>query len=414
MTDNHSMVSAATVKMIQKKYEGLIHEFDERSRRLWAATEASALGHGGVAAVSRATGLSEGTIRSGRRELLENKRRTATKASYSRRVRQAGAGRKGVTEHDPDLVGALDALVEPTTRGDPMSSLRWTAKSTRNLAEELARQGHEVSHTKVGQLLREMDYSLQSTRKKKEGTSHPDRDAQFKYINRQVKSFQRDGQPVVSVDAKKKELIGDFANSGREYQPKGQPEPVRTHDFEIKELGKGIPYGLYDPTMNNGWVSVGIDHDTAQFAVATVRCWWRRMGSKTYRKARQLLITADSGGSNSARSRLWKYELQRFVDDTGLRVTVCHFPPGTSKWNKIEHRMFSHITENWRGRPLLSHTVIVNLIGNTKTRAGLRIRARLDTGSYPLGVKISDEEIEQLNMKPARFHGEWNYRILPR
>jgi len=281
------------------------------------------------------------------------------------------------------------------------------------LAEELARQGHEVSHTKVAQLLWEMDYSLQSTRKTKEGTSHPDRDAQFKYIGKRVKSFQRDGQPVVSMDTKKKELIGDFANSGKEFQPKGQPEPVLTHDFEIKELGKGIPYGLYDLTMNNGWVSVGIDHDTAEFAVATLRCWWRRMGSKTYRKARQLLITADSGGSNGSRSRLWKYELQRFADDTGIRVSVCHFPPGTSKWNKIEHRMFSHITDNWRGRPLLSHAVIVNLIGNTKTRAGLRIRASLDTGSYPLGVKVSDEELEQLNIKPAHFHGDWNYTIQP-
>jgi Rhodopirellula transposase DDE domain len=293
-----------------------------------------------------------------------------------------------------------------------MSPLRWTCKSTRRLAKELSQQGHIVSHTKVSQLLRELNYSLQSTRKTREGDTHPDRNAQFEYINQQVRLFQMHNQPVVSVDAKKKELVGDFANSGREYQPKGKPEDVRVHDFPDQHLGKVIPYGVYDLTQNCGWVSVGVDHDTAEFAVATLQQWWQRMGKQTYPDAHQLLVTADAGGSNSSRSRLWKSELQKLSETTGLDVSVCHFPPGTSKWNKIEHRLFSHITENWRGRPLVNHEVVVNLIANTSTRAGLYVEADLDLNPYPIGRKISDEELARVNLLQADFHGaDWNYVI---
>jgi hypothetical protein len=320
-----------------------------------------------------------------------------------------------VTAHDPALVAALEALVDPVTRGDPMSPLRWTCKSTRKLAEELTGQGHPVSRTTVAQVLEALGYSLQGTRKTQAGRAHPARNAQFEYINRQVQAFQQRGQPVVSVDAKKKELVGQFANAGREYQPKGQPERVRVYDFVDKKLGKANPYGVYDLTANAGWVSVGTDHDTAQFAVETLRRWWHHMGASAYPGARELLLTADGGGSNGSRSRLWKVELQRLADETGLAITVCHFPPGTSKWNKIEHRMFCHITENWRGRPLINHEVIVSLIANTTTRTGLRIKAALDVGHYPTGLKVSDEQMRALNLSPADFHGEdWNYTISPR
>ncbi len=296
-----------------------------------------------------------------------------------------------------------------------MSPLRWTCKSTRKLSAELEGQGHSISHTKVSQLLHDLDYSLQATRKTKEGASHPDRNAQFEYINEQVKAFQKRGEPVVAVDAKKKELVGDFANKGREYQPKGQPERVRVYDFADKELGKAIPYGVYDVTTNSGWVSVGIDHDTAQFAVETVRRWWGNMGSEIYTEASELLITADGGGSNGSRSRLWKVEIQKLADEANLTISVCHFPPGTSKWNKIEHRMFSYITENWRGRPLISHEVIVNLIANTTTTTGLQIEAELDLNRYPTGLKITDQQMKELNLHPADFHGkDWNYKIKPR
>jgi hypothetical protein len=316
---------------------------------------------------------------------------------------------------DLGLVAALEALVEPTTRGDPMSPLRWTCKSTRKLAKALANQGHEVSHTKVAQLLADLHYSLQGTRKSLEGAAHPDRDAQFRYINRCVKVCQRAGQPVISVDAKKKELVGPFANEGQEYQPRGQPERVRTHDFPDPKLGKICPYGVYDPTHNRGWVSVGVDHDTAQFAVESIRRWWAHMGHACYPHARALLITADGGGSNASRNRLWKMELQKLTDETGLVIHVRHFPPGTSKWNKIEHRMFCHITENWRGRPLISHEVIVNLIGNTTTETGLTIQAELDANTYPIGIKVSDEDLRAINLQPAKFHGkDWNYAIKPR
>ena len=405
------MISSAHEQTVRTKYQTLKPELDERGRRVWAATEALSLGHGGVAAVARATGLAESTIRLGKRELAKRSKRLKT----PRRLRHPGAGRKPLTTQDQDVLKALDALVEPTTRGDPMSPLRWTCKSTRRLAKELCRQGHPVSHTKVGHLLKELDYSLQATRKTREGASHPDRNAQFEHINARVKDFQQRGQPVVSVDTKKKERVGDFANGGREYQPKGSPERVRMYDFIDKHLGKAIPYGVYDMTQNCGWVSVGVDHETAEFAVATLQRWWQQMGQRMYPQAQQLLITADGGGSNGSRLRLWKVAVQKFSDATGLEISVCHFPPGTSKWNKIEHRLFSQITENWRGRPLLSLEVIVNLIANTATEAGLHVEAALDLNPYKTGKKVSDEELAQVNLYPAEFHGnDWNYVIKPR
>ena len=387
-------------------------ELDERACRYWAATEALELGHGGIQAVAEATGLGERTVRRGCEQLRQGDDGTA---SGVRRIRKPGGGRKALTERDQDLGRALEALVEPTTRGDPMSPLRWTCKSTRKLAQTLTDQGHGISHTKVAQLLEELDYSLQSTRKNLEGASHPDRDTQFRYINRCVKTFQRAAQPVISVDAKKKELVGPFANGGEEYQVKGQPEQVRTHDFADKELGKVCPYGVYDLTANRGWVNVGVDHDTAQFAVESIRRWWVQMGKTCYPDARALLITADGGGSNSSRSRLWKVELQKLADEMRLAIYVRHFPPGTSKWNKIEHRMFCHITQNWRGRPLIDHEVIVNLIGNTTTRAGLTIQATLDKNTYPTGIVVRDCDLRAVNLTPAKFHGkDWNYAINPK
>jgi hypothetical protein len=325
-----------------------------------------------------------------------------------------GGGRKRLVDHDLNLLRDLEALVDPVTRGDPMSPLRWTCKSAAKLAAELQARGHTVSERSVNRLLNVLDYSLQSNRKTLEGKGHPDRDAQFQHINRRAKAFQRQGQPVVSVDTKKKELVGQFRNGGREWQPQGQPEEVEVYDFVKKDLGKAIPYGIYDQTTNTGWVSVGIDHDTAEFAVETLRQWWRKMGSKVYPRAERLLITADGGGSNGSRCRLWKVELQRLADEIGLKISVCHLPPGTSKWNKIEHRMFCQITENWRGRPLVSRQVVVNLIGHTTTKTGLTIRSELDEGSYPTGRKISDEQMEGLAIRRDKFHGEWNYTIFPR
>jgi len=405
------MISSTQEQAIKAKYEALKSELDERARRLWAATEALSLGHGGVATVARATGLAASTVRLGKKALTS----PSQVLDAPRRLRRQGAGRTPLTTQDQTLLKALDALVEPTTRGDPMSPLRWTCKSTRRLAKELGQQGHHVSHSKVGQLLKVLNYSLQGTRKTREGASHPDRNAQFEYINAQVKDFQQRGQPVISVDTKKKELVGDFANDGREYQPQGVPERVRVHDFVDKHLGKAIPSGVYDMTHNCGWVGVGVDHDTAACAVATVQQWWQRMGQQMYPQAQHVLITADGGGSNGSRSRLWKVELQRFSDAAGLAVSVCHFPPGTSKWNKIEHRLFCHITENWRGRPLVSQEVIVNLIANTTTAAGLRVEAALDPTPYETGKKVSDEELAQVNLSPADFHGnDWNYVIKPR
>lgn len=396
---------------IAEKFKSLSDLLDERQRRLWAATEARALGYGGVSVVARATGLTRPTVAAGIKELSAAKK--SAPAKTQRRVRRAGAGRPRATQSNVQLRAALEELVESTTRGDPMSPLRWTCKSVRVLAAELTRQGHPVSHQRVSTLLQEAGYSLQANRKTREGASHPDRNAQFEHIAKRVKQFQRRGQPVISVDTKKKELIGDFKNAGREWHPKGQPPEVRVHDFQDKELGKAIPYGVYDLSANAGWVSVGIDHDTPEFAVESISCWWRRMGRKTYPQATELLITADGGGSNSSRARLWKVALQRMADATGLKISVCHFPPGTSKWNKIEHRMFCHITENWRGRPLVSHEVIVNLIASTTTTKGLQVKAALDKRPYPTGVQVDDETMAALRLTADKFHGDWNYTLSP-
>jgi hypothetical protein len=384
---------------------------DERLRRQWAASEARELGWGGVTTVASATGLSRTTITAGLRELRQP---AGIRAANLDRVRRPGGGRKRLTETDAGLLAALEALIEPVTRGDPESPLRWTCKSTRRLAQELTRQRHPVGSRTVAALLFEAGYSLQANRKTREGASHADRNAQSEYINTCVERFQARGQPVISVDTKKKELVGDFKNSGREWRPLGEPERVRIHDFQDPTLGKAIPYGVYDLVHNQGWVSVGIDHDTAQFAVNSIRRWWDEMGQACFGRASQLLITADGGGSNGYRSRLWKVSLQQLADALGLELTACHFPPGTSKWNKIEHRLFCFITQNWRGRPLLSHQTIVNLIGRTTTRQGLIVKAALDTNQYQTGIQVSDADLARVRLKPHPFHGEWNYSIHPR
>ena len=377
-------------------------------RRQWAASEALALPRGGMTLVSQATGMSRTTLWAGVRE-LQNPSDLPPAPRDPRRCRRPGGGRHLVEVDDPRLLEDLERLVNPATRGDPMSPLRWTCKSTRKLAEELQHRGHDVSHQTVALLLQAAGYSLQSNRKTRDGGSHPDRNAQFEFINTRVLTFQRRGQPVVSVDTKKKELIGDFKNNGEEWQPEGQPEEVRAKDFLDKQLGKAIPYGVYDQTLNKGWVSVGIDHDTAEFATETIRRWWNEMGRPTYRTAKELLITADGGGSNGTRNRLWKVCLQHLADETKLRVGVCHFPPGTSKWNKIEHRMFCHITQNWRGRPLTSREVVVNLIGNTRTKTGLEIHSELDESAYQTAIKVTDVELAAVRLKKDQFRGEWNY-----
>ena len=405
------MQIASAIEKIESKYRSLASVLDERARRHWAASEARAYGWGGVSAVSDATGMSPNTIRKGLAELAD--RQADPLAEVTTRLRKAGGGRKRLTETDPQLSQELDHLVSPSTRGDPQSPLRWTCKSTSHLAKELSRQGHPISARGVAHLLNDAGYSLQGNRKTLEGAGHPDRDTQFDYINANVKRFQQRGQPVISVDTKKKELVGPYKNNGREWQRKGEPERVDIHDFPDPELGKVIPYGVFDMSRNEGWVSVGIDHDTAQFAAQAIARWWHKMGAKRYPSAKKLLITADGGGSNGSRCRLWKVALQALSQRLGLPIYVCHFPPGTSKWNKIEHRMFSHITQNWRGRPLVSHEVIVNLIANTTTRAGLKIRAELDRGTYPTGIKITDAQLASLNLKPDNFHGEWNYAVLP-
>jgi len=394
---------------LARKFEVLARVLDERTRRLVAAAEAEAIGFGGVTAVAQASGLSRGTVIRGVAEL-----KTAPKLARGQRIRRSGAGRKRTVDQDATLKRDLEALVEPVTRGDPESPLRWTCKSVRQLASELTRAGHQTSHRMVAELLHEMDYSLQANRKTLEGSSHPDRDAQFHHITSKIREFQADREPVISVDTKKKELVGDFKNNGRELRPKGDPEKVRVHDFLIPELGRAAPYGVYDVTQNAGWVSVGVDHDTAAFAAQSIRRWWESMGTDAYPKAAKLLITADSGGSNGARVRLWKLELQKLADETGLEISICHLPPGTSKWNKIEHRLFSFISQNWRGKPLVSHQVIVNLIAATTTKTGLRVRAEVDPGKYPKGVKVSDKEVAAIRMERDSFHGEWNYTILPR
>jgi hypothetical protein len=398
---------------IEAKFAILRPLLDERARRLWAAVEARAIGRGGIIRVAEATGLSRATIRAGLQELARPDTPPGLQAP-TERLRRPGGGRKPLGTRDPHLVRALETLVDPVTRGDPMSLLRWTCKSAAKLAAALQAQGHTVSERTVNRLLHDLGYSLQANRKTLEGGHHPDRDAQFQYINRRAKAFQRQGQPVVSVDTKKKELVGQFRNGGREWHPQGHPEEVQVHDFPDEALGKVIPYGVYDEATNTGWVSVGIDHDTAAFAVETVRRWWRHMGSQVYPQAKRLLITADGGGSNGSRCRLWKVELQRLADETGLRISVCHFPPGTSKWNKIEHRRFCHITENWRGRPLVSREVVVNLIGHTTTKTGLAIRSELDENSYPTGREVTAQQMESLSIKRDKFHGEWNYTIQSR
>jgi hypothetical protein len=405
------MREAKRISRIRRKYRSLRPEMDERLRRQWAAAEARDAGWGGVTAVSEATGLSRVTITAGLRELEQPKRVRHAEAT---RVRRPGGGRKPVTETDPALWGSLEALIEPVTRGDPESPLRWTCKSTARLAEDLARQGHPVSARTVARLLYAEHYSLQANRKTTEGASHPDRNAQFEYINAQVRGFQSRGQPAVSVDTKKKELIGDFKNAGRTWRPRGHPEQVRVHDFKDAVLGKAVPYGVYDMLNNQGWVSVGISHDTAEFATNSIRRWWTQMGRRRFPRATRLLITADGGGSNSSRSRRWRVCLQDLADALALTLTVCHFPPGTSKWNKIEHRLFSFITSNWRGQPLISHQAVVNLIASTKTRTGLTVRAALDTTQYETNVKVSDAQLARVQIKPHDFHGDWNYTISPR
>jgi transposase len=447
------------LEILQEKYELLRPFLDERQRRLWAATEARTRGWGGITLVSQATHLHRQTIRMGIQELqtltgeapsagegsfiaergMEGTAETASEgkeeveegkfdpARGAREVREGrgetvllperrrrpGGGRKPLTQKDPTLLRDLERLVEPLTRGDPESPLRWTCKSTTNLAEELHRQGHSISVSKVGELLHQLGYSLQSTRKSHEGSTSPDRNAQFEHINAQAQAFRKRGQPVISVDAKKRELVGNYKNGGREWHPHGEPEAVEVYDFPDKTVGKATPYGVYDLARNEGWVSVGIDHNTAEFARSTIQTWWLRLGEEAYPDATDLLVIADGGGSNSSRSRVWKTEIQTLADRTGLSIGVCHFPPGMSKWNMIEHRMFCQISGNWRGRPLVSHEVIVELIGNTRTRTGLHIEAELDRSRYDTGRKISDDELEQVRIEPHSFHGEWNYTIRP-
>lgn len=396
---------------IEEKFRILSVVLNEAQTRLWAAVEARSLGRGGVSAVSRATGLSRTTITVGLGE-LEDPAHHARLATG--RVRRAGGGRKPITETQPGVAEALEELVAPATRGDPMSSLRWTSKSTAKLAAELQSQGFTADASTVADLLKAQGYSLQSTRKTLEGGDHPDRDAQFQHIAAQVAAFQAAGQPVISVDCKKKELVGEFKSGGREWQPKGHPEPVNVYDFVDDALFKAIPYGVYDLTRNEGWVSVGIDHDTAEFAAATIRQWWRRMGQARYRHATALYLTADGGGSNGSRNRLWKQEMQRLADDTGLTIHISHLPPGTSKWNKIEHRMFGQITLNWRGKPLRSLEAVVGLIAATTTKTGLKVRAAADQKSYRTGRKVSDDEMKALAITRSDFHGEWNYSFTPR
>ena len=389
---------------LQEKYEAIFPVLNERQRRVIAAADALFLGRGGVSQVARASGLSRTTIHRGLAELDEN-------GQASTRIRHPGGGRKSVVDQHPELLAALEALVEPVTRGDPMSPLRWTCKSTRQLAAVLEQQGYSISPPTVANLLHDLGYSLQANTKTLEGTAHPDRDQQFRYINAYVKRYLQNQRPVISVDTKKKELVGSYKNPGQTWRPKGDPEPVNVHDFPDKELGKAVPYGVYDIGHNLGWVNVGCDHDTASFAIESIRRWWVHRGQPLYPRVRTLLICADSGGSNGYRVRLWKRELQRLADTIGLDITVCHLPPGTSKWNKIEHRLFSHISMNWRAQPLTSHEVIVELIGSTTTQSGLRVEAQLDTNVYPTKIQVSDEEMAALRVTPHDFHGEWNYTV---
>jgi len=404
------MIGVDVIEQIRLKYEAFTPYLNEQTRRVWAAIEARSLGHGGISAVSEATGLSRNTIAAGQRTLEEAPEATVVAGG----IRKPGGGRKRVEDQDVGLIEALERLVEPTTRGDPQSPLRWTCKSVSKLAQALKQQGHCVSAKTVYTLLRSMDYSLQSNRKTREGKNHPERDAQFEHIATTVAQFQQKQRPVISIDTKKKELVGNFQNPGQEWEPQGEPVEVNMHDFPDKTLGKAIPYGIYDLSKNQGWVSVGIDHDTEEFAVESIRHWWLEMGQPLYPRSKHLLITADCGGSNGYRNRLWKLKLQEFADEMGLTVHLCHFPPGTSKWNKIEHRLFCHITQNWRGRPLTSLQVIVNLIGTTTTQQGLEVHAQLDENRYETGIKVTDEQFNAIAIRRKRFHGDWNYQISPR
>ena len=397
-----------TDEVLHNIYDKFSPHLNERQKRLLVAIEAESYGRGGVTLVSQLTGVSRSTINIGRAELKKGI------VFETDRVRHTGAGRKKIQEYDPQLESDLDALVEPTSRGDPESPLRWTCLSTRNLAKTLREMGHQVSHTTVAKILEKLGYSLQGAKKTIEGQSHEDRNSQFEFINEYVKLFQEFEQPIISIDCKKKEIIGNFKNNGKEWQPKGTPIRVNDHDFMDKELGKAIPFGVYDINNNSGWVNVGIDHETSEFAVESIRRWWKTMGHEAHPNANFLLITADSGGSNGYRRKAWKVEIQNFSDETGLIISVCHFPPGTSKWNKIEHRLFSAITQNWRGRPLISLETVVNLIGSTKTETGLKVKCNIDSAQYPIGLKISNEQMEQLRVHPNDFHGEWNYTITPR
>jgi len=406
------MQDATIVERIRQKFQALSSPMDERMRRRWAGAEAAALGWGGLTVVSKATGLALNTVRAGLAELEAG--RGHLDKSLEGRIRRPGGGRKRITQTDPGLRTALLALVDPATRGHPESPLLWSSKSTAKLAAELSRQGHSVSDRTVAALLKAEHYSLQANRKTKEGSSHPDRDAQFGYINQQAILALKEGRPVVSVDTKKKELVGEFKNSGQEWQPQGRPQTVNVHDFPDPKMGKAIPYGVYDLANNEGWVSVGTNHDTAEFAAASIGRWWREMGQQRFPDAKRLMITADGGGSNSSRSRLWKLALQDLADELHLELEVCHFPPGTSKWNKIEHRLFCFITKNWRGRPLTTYQAIVNLIASTTSTKGLTVRAALDTNDYPTGRKVTNKELAAINCTPAEFHGEWNYTIRPR
>jgi hypothetical protein len=392
---------------IRERFTSLSPHLDERGRRLFAATEANSAGYGGIAAVTRITGIAASTIGRGLDELAQD---VGLEAG---RLRRPGGGRKPLVAKDPGLLPALLALVEPTARGDPMSALRWTCRSLRRLAAELTARGHPVSHTVVGELLTQQKFSLQANRKTREGGDHPDRDAQFLHIDQSVADALAAKQPVISVDTKKKELVGDFKNAGREWRPKGRPEEVRVHDFLIKELGRAVPYGIYDLAANAGWVSVGMDNDTAAFSVQTIRRWWYSVGRVRYPDARSLVITADGGGSNGSRVRLWKRELHRLASEIGIDIMVHHLPPGTSKWNKIEHRLFSYISQNWRAKPLVSYRVIVDLIGATTTNSGLEVHCELDTNAYPKGIAVSEEEFDAINITRAEFHGEWNYTLHP-
>lgn len=393
---------------LQQRYNTIKPFLNEKQRRLYLGTEAIAIGYGGASEVSRQTGVSRRAIKQGIQEIEEE-----TEIVSTERIRKEGGGRKRRVATDITLIEDLEKLIDPVTRGDPESPLRWTCKSVRKLSDALIGLGHKTSHRMVAELLNEMGYSLQANRKTKEGDSHPDRDKQFEYINDSVIKYLKKRQPVISVDTKKKELVGDFKNNGKELCPKGEPEIVRVHDFEDTTLGKVNPYGVYDIGKNLGWVNVGIDCDTASFAVESIRRWWNTMGKELYPKAKQLLITADGGGSNSSRSRLWKIEIQKFSNETSLKIHTCHFPPGTSKWNKIEHRLFSYISQNWRGKPLISHEVIINLIASTTTKTGLIVKCQIDNNIYPKGIKISDEELEKVKITRDNFHGEWNYSISP-